>query len=92
MREFETKMHESDSKVIKLVDDGIVLRQKIKELEENRANDQKDLAFKDRQVKALGGELKGARVKVEALKNEIKELLESCLDVKILFERLDLGV
>lgn len=92
MREFERKMHESDSKVIKLVDDGIVLRQKIKEMEESRANDQKDLAFKERQVKALGGELKAARAKVEGLKNEIKELLESCLDVKILFERLDLGV
>jgi len=92
LREFEKKLHESDSKVIKLVDEGIFLRQKLKDLEDIRNNDHKELAFKERQVKALGGELKQARNKIENLKNEMKELLESCLDMKILFERLDLNV
>ena len=92
MREHEKKLHESDSKVLKLVDEGMVLRQRLKELEECREIDQKDMGFKEKQVKALGGELKQARVKIENLKKETKELLESFLDVKLLFERLDLNV
>lgn len=92
LREFEKKLHESDSKVIKLVDEAIVLRQRLKENEEARSNDLKDLALKERQVKVLGSELKQARIKIEGLKNELKEMIESCLDIKILFERLDLNL
>ena len=92
LREYETKLHESDSKVINLVNDGIVMKQKIKDLEESHEVDQKELGFKEKQVKLLSNELKMNRNKIENSKNEMKNLLESCLDVKLLFERLDLNI
>jgi len=92
LREHEKKLHENDLKILKLVDEGIVLRQRLKQLEECRQLDQKDMGFKEKQVKVLGGELKQARIKIENMKKETKDLLESFLDVKLLFERLDLNV
>lgn len=70
----------------------IVFKERIKESEEIREVDQKEINFKERQVKILGLELKQERSKNEIMRNETKELLESCLDVKLLFERLDLKI
>lgn len=92
VREIEMKLHESDSKVLKLVDEKIVLTQKIKECEELIENDKKDIFLKEKQLKILANELKQSKFIISNLKNQINELLENCLDVKLLFERLDLGV
>lgn len=92
VREIEMKLHESDSKVLKLVDEKIVLTQKIKDCEELIENDKKDIFLKEKQLKILANELKQSKILITNLKNQINELLENCLDVKLLFERLDLGV
>lgn len=88
----EKKLHESDSKVLKLLNEKIVLSQNIKDDQEEVANLKKDLILKEKHLKVLASELKQAKLQINSLKNEIKELVDNCLDVKLLFERLDLNI
>lgn len=88
----EKKLHESDSKVLKLLDEKIILTQNIRDDQEEIANLKKDFILKEKHLKVLASELKQAKLQINSLKNEIKELIDNCLDVKLLFERLDLNI